>query len=76
MNPQPQRRHLHAGWTVAALGALLMFEGKRRPGLATVVVGVVALVVVFGLRRVAPRVPGALVLVVALRRRGLPDRPR
>ena len=28
------------------------------------VVGVVALVVVFGLRRVAPRVPGALVLVV------------
>jgi len=31
---------------------------------ATVVVGVVALVVVFGLRAVAPRVPGALVLVV------------
>ena len=31
---------------------------------ATVVVGVVALVTVFGLRRVAPRVPGALVLVV------------
>jgi sulfate permease, SulP family len=31
---------------------------------ATVVVGAVALVVVFGLRRVAPRVPGALVLVV------------
>ena len=31
---------------------------------ATVVVGAVALVVVFGLRRIAPRVPGALVLVV------------
>ena len=31
---------------------------------ATVVVGVVALVVVFGLRWVAPRVPGALVLLV------------
>ncbi len=31
---------------------------------ATVVVGVVALVVVFGLRQVAPQVPGALVLVV------------
>jgi high affinity sulfate transporter 1 len=31
---------------------------------ATVVVGVVALVVVFGLRAVAPQVPGALVLVV------------
>ncbi len=31
---------------------------------ATLVVGVVALVVVFGLRQVAPRVPGALVLVV------------
>ncbi len=31
---------------------------------ATLVVGVVALVVVFGLRAVAPRVPGALVLVV------------
>jgi SulP family sulfate permease len=31
---------------------------------ATLVVGTVALVVVFGLRRVAPRVPGALVLVV------------
>jgi high affinity sulfate transporter 1 len=31
---------------------------------ATVVVGVVALVVVFGLRSVAPNVPGALVLVV------------
>lgn len=30
----------------------------------TVVVGVVALVVIFGLRSVAPRVPGALVLVV------------
>ena len=30
----------------------------------TVVVGVIALVVVFGLRAVAPRVPGALVLVV------------
>jgi high affinity sulfate transporter 1 len=32
--------------------------------LATLVVGVVSLVVVFGLRRVAPRVPGSLVLVV------------
>jgi sulfate permease, SulP family len=31
---------------------------------ATVVVGVVSLVVVFGLRAVAPRIPGALVLVV------------
>jgi SulP family sulfate permease len=31
---------------------------------ATVLVGVAALVVVFGLRRIAPRVPGALVLVV------------
>lgn len=31
---------------------------------ATVIVGVVSLVVVFGVRRVAPRVPGALVLVV------------
>jgi len=31
---------------------------------ATLVVGVVSLVVVFGLRQVAPRVPGALVLVV------------
>ncbi|WP_027863084.1 SulP family inorganic anion transporter [Marmoricola sp. URHB0036] len=31
---------------------------------ATIVVGVVALVVVFGLRSVAPNVPGALVLVV------------
>ena len=30
----------------------------------TVLVGVVALVVVFGLRQVAPRIPGALVLVV------------
>lgn len=32
--------------------------------LATVLVGVISLVVVFGLRIVAPRVPGALVLVV------------
>jgi sulfate permease, SulP family len=31
---------------------------------ATVVVGVIALAVVFGLRSIAPRVPGALVLVV------------
>jgi sulfate permease, SulP family len=31
---------------------------------ATLVVGAVALVVVFGLRRIAPQVPGALVLVV------------
>jgi high affinity sulfate transporter 1 len=31
---------------------------------ATEIVGAVALVVVFGLRRIAPRVPGALVLVV------------
>ena len=31
---------------------------------ATVIVGVIALVVVFGLRSIAPRVPGALVLVV------------
>src|SRR5262249_48834270 len=31
---------------------------------ATVIVGAVALVVVFGLRAVAPRIPGALVLVV------------
>ena len=40
------------------LGTLGEAEGS------TVVVGVVALVVVFGLRRVAPRVPGALALVV------------
>jgi high affinity sulfate transporter 1 len=32
--------------------------------LATLVVGVISLVIIFGLRRVAPRVPGALVLVV------------
>ncbi|WP_431280255.1 SulP family inorganic anion transporter [Leifsonia poae] len=32
--------------------------------LATVIVGLISLVVVFGLRRVAPQVPGALVLVV------------
>ena len=32
--------------------------------LATVLVGIVALVVVFGLRAIAPRIPGALVLVV------------
>jgi len=31
----------------------------------TLLVGVVSLVVIFGLRRVAPRVPGALVLVIA-----------
>jgi sulfate permease, SulP family len=31
---------------------------------STLVVGAIALIVVFGLRRVAPRVPGALVLVV------------
>ena len=31
---------------------------------STLVVGAVALIVVFGLRRIAPRVPGALVLVV------------
>lgn len=31
---------------------------------ATVIVGVLSLVVVFGLRRIAPQVPGALVLVV------------
>ena len=31
---------------------------------ATVIVGVVSLVVVFGVRRIAPQVPGALVLVV------------
>ncbi|WP_432891214.1 SulP family inorganic anion transporter [Kribbella sp. CA-245084] len=31
---------------------------------ATVIVGAVSLVVVFGVRRIAPRVPGALVLVV------------
>ena len=36
--------------------------GEWQP--ATVVVGVVSLVVVFGLRRVAPQVPGALALVV------------
>ena len=34
------------------------------PSGATAIVGVVSLVVVFGLRRVAPQVPGALVLVV------------
>jgi sulfate permease, SulP family len=36
--------------------------GELHP--ATLLVGVVSLVVVFGLRRIAPRVPGALVLVV------------
>ena len=36
--------------------------GEAHP--ATVVVGVIALIVVFGLKAVAPRVPGALVLVV------------
>ena len=38
--------------------------GLRDVHAATLVVGVVALVVVFGLRAVAPRIPGALVLVV------------
>ena len=38
--------------------------GLRDVHAATLVVGVVALVVVFGLRTVAPRIPGALVLVV------------
>ena len=47
-------------WQKAAswIGSLAETHG------ATVVVGVVALVVIFGLRFVAPRVPGALVLVV------------
>lgn len=36
--------------------------GERQQ--TTVVVGAIALLVVFGLRRIAPRVPGALVLVV------------
>ena len=31
----------------------------------TLLVGVIALVLIFGLRRVAPRIPGALVLVIA-----------
>ena len=44
------------------LGSWLRGLGDLHP--ATLVVGVVALVVVFGLRAVAPRVPGALVLVV------------
>ncbi|HEY8281012.1 MAG TPA: SulP family inorganic anion transporter [Leifsonia sp.] len=38
--------------------------GLGEAHLATVIVGAVSLVVVFGLRVVAPRVPGALVLVV------------
>jgi SulP family sulfate permease len=40
------------------------FGSLHDANLATVVVGVVALGVVFGLRVVAPRIPGALVLVV------------
>lgn len=48
-----------------ALGELWSWLGTLGDAhLATVVVGVVALVVVFGLRAVAPRVPGALVLLV------------
>ena len=41
-----------------------MVPDPRRRQPATVVVGGVALAVVFGLRVVAPRIPGALVLVV------------
>ena len=37
---------------------------RRDARSTTLVVGVVSLVVVFGIRVVAPRVPGALVLVV------------
>jgi SulP family sulfate permease len=44
------------------LGSWLRTLGDTQP--ATVVVGAAALVVVFGLRSVAPAVPGALVLVV------------
>jgi sulfate permease, SulP family len=40
------------------------FSSLSGVSLATVLVGVVSLVVVFGLRVIAPRVPGALVLVV------------
>ncbi len=44
------------------LGSWLRSLGETQ--WATLVVGVIALVVVFGLRRIAPRMPGALVLVV------------
>ncbi|MDH4158953.1 MAG: SulP family inorganic anion transporter [Actinomycetota bacterium] len=40
------------------------FDGLRDTNAATLVVGLVSLVVIFGLRFAAPRVPGALVLVV------------
>src|SRR5437764_1632729 len=40
------------------------FGSLDQPSLVTVMVGGVALAVVFGLRAVAPRIPGALVLVV------------
>ena len=49
---------------LAAGAVVLAGDARARRQRATVVVGVVALVVVFGLRRIAPRVPGALVLVV------------
>jgi SulP family sulfate permease len=39
-------------------------RGLGETSTATLLVGVVSLVVIFGLRRVAPRMPGALVLVV------------
>ena len=48
--------------SIQELWSWLQTLSERHP--ATVVVGVGALVVVFGLRRVAPRIPGALVLVV------------
>ena len=47
---------------IQELGSWLGTLGEAHP--TTVVVGVVALAVVFGLRAIAPRVPGALVLVV------------
>ncbi len=40
------------------------FGTLHEADVATVIVGLVSLVVVFGLRRIAPQVPGALVLVV------------
>ncbi len=47
---------------IQELGSWLSTLGEAHP--TTVIVGVVALAVVFGLRAVAPRVPGSLVLVV------------
>lgn len=47
---------------IQELGSWLSTLDQAHP--TTVIVGVIALVVVFGLRAIAPRVPGSLVLVV------------